>query len=127
MAAIRPMRFDGTFELAPEAKQTLFTLLHGEAFCEQICRAADCTSVAFTELLFQPVPYSFETPHGMARAFEPYFHSSDYVLINVPPNFMFKARISHPSRLCAVYRKGRGETPGVPPTDDPTSGSGRTE
>jgi hypothetical protein len=121
------MRFDGTFELDPEAQQTLFTLLHGAAFCEQIRRAAECTAVMFTELVFQPVPYSFETPHGMARAFELYFHSSDYVLINVPPNFMFKARISNPSRLCAVYRKGSGETPRVPPTDDPTPGPGRTE
>ncbi|BAC88494.1 hypothetical protein [Gloeobacter violaceus] len=127
MAAIRPMCFDGTFELDPEAKQTLFTLLHGEAFRGQIRRAADCASVAFTELVFQPVPYSFETPHGMARAFEPYFHSSDYVLINVPPNFMFKARISNPSRLCAIYRKGNGKMPGAPPPDDPTSGPGRTE
>jgi hypothetical protein len=61
--------------------------------------------VTFLELLFQPVPYSTNTPHGMPRAFEPYHNSDDYLVVNVPANFMFQARISRPARLCAIYRK----------------------
>lgn len=98
-------QFDSSFTLAPQTKATLFNLLQGEAFIKQICEQMQCDSLEFTELLFQPVPYSSATPKGMPTEFEKYLALEDYVIINVPPNFMFLAKIFKPSRLCAVYRK----------------------
>ncbi|MCL1470555.1 hypothetical protein [Argonema antarcticum] len=97
--------FDGNFTLEPEAKETLFDLLKAEAFREQIAEQVKSEQVEFTELLFQPVPYSSATPKGMPVEFEPYYESPEHAIINVPPNFMFKAKIFKPSRLCAIYRK----------------------
>jgi hypothetical protein len=96
--------FDGNFTLALEAKATLFGSLKGEAFTQQICQQMQCDSIEFTELVFQPVPYSTATPKGMPTEFEKYHKSDDHIIINVPPNFMFKAKIFQPSRLCAIYR-----------------------
>ncbi len=100
--------FDGSFDLDPNAKVTLFELLKGESFRQQVAQQAQCTSVDFTELLFQPVPYSAATPKGMPAEFEKFYAAADYIIINVPPNFMFKAKIFKPSRLCAIYRKDKG-------------------
>lgn len=97
--------FDGRFTLEPAAQETLFNLLKGESFLEQITQQVQCQEVEFTELLFQPVPYSESTPKGMPAEFESYHNSPDYIIINVPPNFMFNAKIFQPSRLCAIYRK----------------------
>ena len=102
--------FDGNFELALEAKKILFQLLKSEEFSNQIRqqvqkKTIENIQIEFTELLFQPVPYSKNTPQGMPSEFEPYHNSEDYLIINVPPNFMFKAKIFKPSRLCAIYRK----------------------
>ncbi len=97
--------FDGSFTLDPNAKETLFMLLKGTQFLQQINYQAKCQQVEFTELLFQPVPYSTTTPKGMSAEFEQYHNSEDYIIINVPPNFMFNAKIFQPSRLCAIYRK----------------------
>lgn len=97
--------YDSCFVLAPEAKENLFSLLTSEPFLNQIAAQGQCQKVEFTELLFQPVPYSTATPKGMPAEFEPYHTSDDYLIINVPPNFMFKAKIMTPSRLCAIYRK----------------------
>jgi|SRR6478672_2864845 hypothetical protein len=97
--------FDGSFTLEPTVKATLFSLLQAESFLQQITQQAKCQAVEFTELLFQPVPYSQETPKGMPASFEQYHQSEDYLIINVPPNFMFQAKVFQPSRLCAVYRK----------------------
>lgn len=97
--------FDGSFVLEPDAQNHLFSLLKGEAFRHQVARQLHCQDLEFTELLFQPVPYSEGTPKGMPREFEQYHESDDYAIINVPPNFMFKAKIFNPSRLCAIYRK----------------------
>ncbi|PSB02000.1 hypothetical protein [Merismopedia glauca] len=97
--------FDGSFTLDPVAKDTLFSLLSGDKFIEQIREQSQSTNLEFTELLFQPVPYSMQTPKGMPREFEIYHHKNDYLIINVPPNFMFNAKIFNPSRLCAIYRK----------------------
>jgi hypothetical protein len=97
--------FDGSFTLEPHLKEPLFQLLTGEAFLNQICQQLNCEKVEFTELLFQPVPYSMATPKGMPAEFEKYHESDEYAIINVPPNFMFKAKIFHPSRLCAIYLK----------------------
>lgn len=97
--------FDGNFNLEPQAKENLFKLLAGETFLHQISRNLHCEKVEFTELLFQPVPYSTATPKGMPAEFEKYHESDEYVIVNVPPNFMFTAKIFQPSRLCAIYRK----------------------
>ena len=97
--------FDGSFTLETEAKKILFNLLTGEGFLNQIKQNLKCEKVEFTDLLFQPVPYSITTPKGMPTEFEKYHESDEYAIINVPPNFMFNAKIFKPSRLCAVYRK----------------------
>jgi hypothetical protein len=99
--------FDASFELDPEAKATLFALLQSEAFLVQVAQQSKGDRVEFSELLFQPVPYSSKTPKGMLPEFEQYHDVDDYLIINVPPNFMFKAKIFKPSRLCAIYRKLR--------------------
>lgn len=97
--------FDSSFSLEPDAKAALFTLLTAEPFLQEIAQTAGCSSVEFTQLLFQPIPYTAATPKGMPAEFEPFHTSTDHIFINVPPNFMFKANIFKPSRLCAIYRK----------------------
>ncbi|MBD2677046.1 MULTISPECIES: hypothetical protein [Nostoc] len=97
--------FDASFTLQPQAQESLFKLLTSEAFLNQICQQLQCEKVEFTELLFQPVPYSLTTTKGMPVEFEKYHESDEYAIINVPPNFMFTAKIFKPSRLCAVYQK----------------------
>ncbi len=97
--------FDSSFTLEPELKETLFKLLITESFLNQISQQLNCEKIEFTELIFQPVPYSINTPKGMPAEFEKYHDSEEYVIINVPPNFMFTAKIFHPSRLCAIYHK----------------------
>lgn len=105
MAHIRIVEtFDTSFTLNPDAKAALFALLRSESFLAQLTEQLQCGRVEFTELLFQPVPYSASTPKGMPAEFEPYFESVAHTIVNVPPNFMFKAKIFSPSRLCAVYR-----------------------
>ncbi|WP_013320346.1 hypothetical protein [Gloeothece verrucosa] len=97
--------FEASFTLSQEAKTRLFELLQSADFLGQISQQLQGAKIEFTELLFQPVPYSQETPKGMPPELESYFNSEDYVIINVPPNFMFKAKVFNPSRLCAIYRK----------------------
>jgi hypothetical protein len=99
--------FDSSFSLDPDAKIALFELLKNENFLSQVAsQVADKSSrVEFTELLFQPVPYTTATPKGMPSEYEKYHNSDNHLIINVPPNFMFKAKIFKPSRLCAIYRK----------------------
>ncbi len=97
--------FDGSFTLDPEVKIVLLGLLSGEKFLEQVREQAQCKTIAFTEILFQPVPYSPGTPKGMPVEIEKYHLSPEYLIINVPPNFMFAAKVFQPSRLCAVYQK----------------------
>jgi hypothetical protein len=119
--------FDSSFALDPDAKTLLFELLKNEGFLNQVAsqiiseisdKAPDQANddspsedascrVEFTELLFQPVPYTTVTPKGMPAEFEKYHTSADHIIINVPPNFMFKAKIFKPSRLCAIYRKAK--------------------
>lgn len=97
--------FDGSFTLDPVAKENLFDSLKNGAFLQQVAQALNCEQVEFTELIFQPIPYSSTTPKGMPKEFEKFHQSDDHAIINVPPNFMFKAKIFQPSRLCAIYRK----------------------
>jgi hypothetical protein len=105
-------QYDSSFTLDPEAKTALFALLTHETFLKQIGQTqSDLLSegrsqhVEFTGLLFQPVPYTPTATKGMPVEYEQYHDSPDYVIINVPPNFMFKAKVFQPSRLCAIYRK----------------------
>lgn len=97
--------YNTSFELEPNTKATLFDLLTDESFLEQVRQQVQGTKIEFTELLFQPVPYSLKTPKGMPSELEKYHNSEDYIIINVPPHFMFKAKVFQPSRLCAIYRK----------------------
>jgi hypothetical protein len=100
--------FDSSFSLEPDAKVVLFELLKNESFLSQVAievsNKLNGNQVEFTELLFQPVPYTTATPKGMPAEFEKYHDLDNHFIINVPPNFMFKAKISKPSRLCAIYR-----------------------
>jgi hypothetical protein len=97
--------YDGQFSLNPDAKTALFALLKQPEFLAQVAANSQLDTIEFTELLFQPVPYSTETPKGMPAEFEKFHESVDHAIVNVPPNFMFQAKIFKPSRLCAVYRK----------------------
>jgi hypothetical protein len=97
--------FDGSFTLEPEVEAILFGLLTGEKFLQQVSDQAKGETVTFTEILFQPVPYSPGTPKGMPAELEQYHQSPAHLIINVPPNFMFAAKIFQPSRLCAIYQK----------------------
>jgi len=97
--------YDSSFTLEAQAKAALFSLLTSETFLTQVAQNVSCQKVEFTELLFQPVPYSTVTPKGMPAEFEKYHQSSEYAIINVPPNFMFSTKIFKPSRLCAIYQK----------------------
>lgn len=97
--------FDSSFVLDPEARDNLLSSLTDEVFLAQVAKQIKCQVIEFTELLFQPVPYTTATPKGMPAEFEQYHNNDDYIIINVPPNFMFKAKIFQPSRLCAIYRK----------------------
>ncbi|MBW4686251.1 MAG: hypothetical protein KME40_14410 [Komarekiella atlantica HA4396-MV6] len=97
--------FDSSFTLEAQAQENLFKLLTSEAFLNQVCQQLQCKKVEFTELIFQPVPYSLTTTKGMPAEFEKYHESDKYTIINVPPNFMFSAKIFKPSRLCAIYQK----------------------
>jgi hypothetical protein len=103
-------QFDASFTLKPAEQEALFALLKGEAFLSQVSAQFQGRAVGFTKLLFQPVPYSSTTPKGMPAEFEPYYHSEAHTIINVPPNFMFQAKIFNPSRLCAVYRLVESES-----------------
>lgn len=100
--------YDGSFSLNPEAQSALFALLTSASFLQQVSDQLEGAPVEFTELLFQPVPYSSTTPKGMPASFEQYHQSPDYAIVNVPPNFMFQAKVFSPSRLCAIYRKISG-------------------
>jgi hypothetical protein len=98
--------YDSQFSLEPEAQATLFSLLESDTFRRQVAERLGCVGVEFTQELFQPVPYSLNTPKGMPPEFESYYNNPEvYGIINVPPNFMFKAKIFKPSRLCCIYRK----------------------
>lgn len=97
--------FDGSFTLEPQAQDILFGLLSGEKFLQQVAEQAKFKEIGFTQLLFQPVPYSPGTPKGMPAELEQYYQSPEHLIINVPPNFMFTAKIFQPSRLCAIYHK----------------------
>ncbi len=63
--------YDSSFTLSPENKEILFKLLTNEVFIQQLTQQVDNAKLEFTELIFQPVPYSSETPKGMPRNLKP--------------------------------------------------------
>lgn len=100
--------FNSAFELQPEAEEALHKLLSSEAFCQQVvkeCHLEKGSQVKFSGQLFQPVPWSVTTRKGMPEEFEKYSDNPDFAIINIPPNFMFQAKVFKPSRLCAVYER----------------------
>jgi hypothetical protein len=72
--------------------------------CAQ-CSLPEGAELEFSGQLFQPVPWSPTTKKGMPTEFEQYHNNPEFVIINVPPNFMFSAKVFKPSRLCAIYRR----------------------
>lgn len=102
--------FDGVgFELDAAVRADLEAQLSGENFCRQVAANAkdavpEGRSLAYSGQLFEPVPWSPTTPKGMPAAMEQFHNNPDFVIINVPPPFMFKAKVFKPSRLCAVYQ-----------------------
>ncbi|WP_017324133.1 hypothetical protein [Synechococcus sp. PCC 7336] len=106
MAQLRIINnFDTSFALETEAQKVLFGLLESDGFLGQVAGQIEAQKVEFTGILFQPVPHGPGTPRGISPEFAEYFTSREYAIINIPPNFMFKARISNPSRLCAIFRR----------------------
>ena len=98
--------FNAAFELQPQAEDELHKLLSSEAFCQQVvkeCQLGEGSKVKFSGQLFQPVPWSVTTRKGMPTEFEKYSGNPKFTIINIPPNFMFQAKVFKPSRLCAVY------------------------
>ncbi len=63
---------------------------------------AEGTEVVFTGMLFQPVPWSMQTKKGMPAEYEKYAADPDYVIINTPPNFMFKVNRFMPPFACSL-------------------------
>ena len=100
--------FNASFELQPEAKSALHQLLSTQAFCKQVvkeCRLEEDSEVKFSGQLFQPVPWSITSKKGMPPEFEQYSDNPKFTIINIPPNFMFQAKVFKPSRLCAIYER----------------------
>ncbi|KAH7437947.1 hypothetical protein KP509_05G097000 [Ceratopteris richardii] len=104
--------YDSSFELMPECEASLQRLLSSDAFRRQVAEQVSEESneksgieFQFTGKLFQPVPWSVTTRHGMPQEFEVYLNNPEYAIINVPPNFMFQAKVFKPSRLCAIFKK----------------------
>jgi len=101
--------YDSSFTLTEEMEESLLSLLTHDDMINEVKKNAKSLEASFTGLMFQPVPYSSNTPYGMPQEFEKYYHDKDnYVVCNIPPFFMFKAKIFKPSRLCAIYHiKGK--------------------
>ena len=62
--------FDGGFVLEEQKQEILFELLHSDLFCQQVvrdCQLPEGTAVAFSGVVFQPVPWSPATKKGMPR------------------------------------------------------------
>ena len=92
--------FDSSFVLDPEARDNLFSLLKQETFCLQLAQQILCSTVEFTELIFQPIPYTMATQKGLPAEYEQYDNTQHYLIINVRPTFMFKPKIFKTRRLC---------------------------
>lgn len=106
-------KYDSEFTLKPEAQETLYDLLKQDSFGSEVAQQKEWSVQAeFTEILFQPVPWSMQETRGMPNAYEKYLDDPEnHVVINVPPNFMFKSMIFSPNRLCAIFRKEGASEP----------------
>lgn len=96
---------DTSFTLEPESQKILFGLLEDDSFLGQVAGQIEAQKVKFTGILFQPIPQVAGAPRNLAPDVEPYFTSPDYAIVNVPPSFLFKAHISNPNKLCAVFHR----------------------
>jgi len=96
--------YDGSFALSDEVSSALSTMLLDASLSAVVAKQANCGMAEYTGELFQPVPFSKGTPHGMPAEMEKYHNKDGFCIINVPPTIMFKARCSNPARLCAVFR-----------------------
>eukprot|EP00897_Mesotaenium_endlicherianum_P001230 jgi/Mesen1/1134/ME000123S00304 len=71
-AGIRAVEsFDSSFELQPDAKETLVKLLSSDTFCNQVGQqpgVPPSSTMQFTGELFQPTPWSVNTKFGMPQA-----------------------------------------------------------
>ena len=97
--------FDTSFSLEPESQRILFGLLESDSFLGQVAGQIEAQKVQFTGILFQPMPQVSAAPRNMSPEVEEYFTSSDYAIVNIPPAFLFKARISNPTKLCAIFHR----------------------
>ncbi len=78
-----------------------------ESFNLQVAKEteqAEGTRVEYSGVLFQPVPWSPTTKKGMPQEFEKYHADPDYVMINIPPNFMFKVHAAADIMLRVLAR-----------------------
>jgi len=100
--------FETQLDIPEDRRKALEEFLQNETFCSQVAKETKNEGpegLEFSGILFQPVPWSPATTKGMPAEYEKYHADPDYSTINVPPNFLFKAQIFKPSRLCAIYRK----------------------
>lgn len=101
--------FDGSFQLEQEQREKLDELLYSEMFCQEVVRGTkqpEGTELEFTGVLFQPQPWTPTATKGMPKEVEEQYHGKpEYTCINVPPVFMFQAKVFQPPRLCAVYKR----------------------
>jgi hypothetical protein len=67
--------------LTPD-KTNIIQFIKKEKFLQQVSEKQGA-KLEFSELLFQPVPYSEGTPKGMPPEFEQYYYSDEYVIVNV--------------------------------------------
>lgn len=107
-ATLRFQEFDASFELGDDVRGALEGMLVSDSTCGVVAQEAQLpegVAVEFTGMVFQPVPWSPTTRHGMPAQYEQYHADKDYVFINVPPQIMFKAKCFKPSRLCAIYKR----------------------
>ena len=97
--------FDTSFSLDPESQRVLFGLLENDGFLGQVAGQIEAQKVEFTGILFQPMPQMSGAPRNMSPEVQEYFTSNDYAIVNIPPAFLFKARISNPTKLCAIFHR----------------------
>ena len=96
---------DTSFTLESESQEILFGLLEEDSFLGQVAGQIEAQKVKFTGILFQPIPQVSGSPRNLSPDVEPYFTSPDYAIVNIPPSFLFKSRISSPSKLCAIFQR----------------------
>ena len=98
--------FDTSFKLSAEAAELLQAQLQAAAFGQRVSAEKGWREARFTGQLFKPVPYSRQTPKGMAAEFERYHEDGEhYAIVHVPPPMMFEAKVFQPNRLCAIFER----------------------